>query len=144
VRNAAVVIADREAVASLQDLPIGARCRLAVGGKGSPLDEGPVDVEAVLVSRSDGRFTLEDRNSHLAAAQGTSFDMGPSAVLRIGDGLTVLLTSRKTPPFDLGQLRSQGIEPEALSLIGVKAAVAHRRAYDPIAAASFTVETPGP
>jgi microcystin degradation protein MlrC len=144
VRNGAVVIADREAVASLADIPIGGRCRVKIGGKGSPLDEGPVDVEAVLVSRSDGRFTLEDRNSHLAAAQGTSFDMGPSAVLRIGEGLTVLLTSRKTPPFDLGQLRSQGIEPEALRLIGVKAAVAHRRAYDPIAAASFTVATPGP
>jgi microcystin degradation protein MlrC len=139
-----VVIADREAVASLQEISIGALCRMKIGGKGSPLDEGPVDVEAVLVSRSNGRFTLEDRKSHLAAAQGTSFDMGPSAVLRTGEGLTVLLTSRKTPPFDLGQLRSQGIDPTALSVISVKAAVAHRRAYDPIAAASFTVATPGP
>jgi microcystin degradation protein MlrC len=70
-------------------------------------------------------------------------DMGPCAVARY-EGITVLLTSRKTPPFDLGQLRSQGIEPTALSVIGVKAAVAHRRAYDPIAAASYTVRTPGP
>jgi hypothetical protein len=38
--------------------------------------------------------------------------MGPSAVVRIGDGITVLLTSRKTPPFDLAQLRSQGLVPE--------------------------------
>ena len=45
---------------------------------------------------------------------------------------------------DLAQLRSQGIIPENLSLIGVKAAVAHRRAYDRIAAASYTVTTPGP
>ena len=52
-------------------------------------------------------------------------------------------TSRKTPTFDLGQLRSQGIEPTNLSVIGVKAAVAHRRAYDPIAVASYTVDTPG-
>ena len=29
-------------------------------------------------------------------------------------------------------------------MIGVKAAVAHRRAYDPIARRSFTVTTPGP
>jgi microcystin degradation protein MlrC len=70
--------------------------------------------------------------------------MGPSAVVRVGEGITVLLTSRKTPPFDLGQLRSQGIVPEELALIGVKAAVAHRRAYDPIAAKSYTVTTPGP
>ncbi len=54
------------------------------------------------------------------------------------------LSSRKTPPFDLGQLRSQGIVPEKLFAIGVKAAVAHRRAYDPIAQGSYTVATPGP
>ena len=59
-------------------------------------------------------------------------------------GLRILLTSRKTPPFDLGQLRSQGLEPESLAVIGVKAAVAHKRAYDPIAGASYYVDTPGP
>ena len=69
--------------------------------------------------------------------------MGRSAVVR-HRGTTILLTSRRTPPFDLGQLRSQGIEPTRCKVIGVKAAVAHRRAYDPIAAASFTVTTPGP
>ena len=56
----------------------------------------------------------------------------------------VVLTERKTPPFDLGQFRSQGIVPEELSVIGVKAAVAHRRAYDKIAAHMFWVDTPGP
>ena len=144
VRNAAVAIADRAAVESLKDAMPGERRRLSIGGKGSALDEGPVDVDATFMSRSDGRFTLEDRNSHLAAAQGVTFDMGPCAVVSVGAGITVLLTSRKTPPFDLAQLRSQGIIPETLSLIGVKAAVAHRRAYDPIAVASYTVTTPGP
>jgi microcystin degradation protein MlrC len=74
---------------------------------------------------------------------GTRIDMGRSAVVRHA-GVTVLLTSRKTPPFDLGQLRSQGIVPERQRVIAVKAAVAHRRAYEPIAAASYTVDTPGP
>jgi len=56
----------------------------------------------------------------------------------------VLLTSKKTPPFDLGQLRSQGIIPEEQSVIVVKAAVAHHRAYDPITYRSYIVDTPGP
>jgi microcystin degradation protein MlrC len=112
-----------------------------------------VVLEVEFVSQSDGRFELEDPHSHLASMCGTRFDMGLSAVVRQVDarrvgaprqGLTVLLTSRKTPPFDLGQWRSQGIEPEKLFVIGVKAAVAHRRAYDPIAKASYTVDTPGP
>jgi microcystin degradation protein MlrC len=74
---------------------------------------------------------------------GLHIEMGPCAVVR-HKGITILLTSNKTPPMDLGQLRSQGIEPEKLAVIGVKAAVAHRRAYDPIAKASFTISTPGP
>jgi microcystin degradation protein MlrC len=141
--NAAVVINDGASVAALSGHAIGSTVSLTIGGKGSSLDEGPVAVESKLISRSDGRFTLEDRNSHLAAMQGVNVDMGPCAVVRV-DGVTILLTSHKTPPFDLGQWRSQGIEPLSLSIIGVKAAVAHRRAYDAIAAASHWVRTPGP
>jgi microcystin degradation protein MlrC len=69
--------------------------------------------------------------------------MGPSAVVR-HRGITILLTSRRTPPNDLGQWRSMGVDPERLAIIAIKAGVAHRRAYDPIAAASFNVATPGP
>lgn len=144
VTNAAVAIADPAAVAALADVRPGEERRLSVGGKRSPLDPGPVEVTARLVSRSDGRFEVEDRNSHMVASQGTRFDMGPCAVVTVADRVTILLTSRKTPPFDLAQWRSQGIDPESLSVIGVKAAVAHRRAYDRIAAGSYTVTTPGP
>jgi microcystin degradation protein MlrC len=143
VKDSAVVINDPESVASLAHLPIGGTVTLAIGGKGSPLDEGPVQLTVTLVSRSDGRFELEDLNSHLAGFKGRHIEMGPCAVVRCEPGITILLTSLKTPPFDLGQLRSQGIEPTALSVIGVKAAVGHRRAYDPITASSFTVRTRG-
>jgi len=143
VKRAVVVINDPKAVAALSTARPREIRRLAIGGKGSQLDEGPVTLDVQFVSRSDGRFTLEDAKSHMAAWQGQTVDMGPSAVVR-HLGVTILLTSRKTPPFDLGQLRSQGIEPTEMAVIGVKAAVAHRRAYDPIAKASYTVHTPGP
>lgn len=141
--NAAVAIADAQAVAALAGARPGETRRLSIGGKGSRLGAGPLEADAVFIGSSDGNFTLEDRNSHLAASQGIHFSMGPCAAVRI-DGVTVLLSSRKTPPFDLGQLRSQGIIPEELFAIGVKAAVAHRRAYDPIAKGSYTVATSGP
>ncbi|MDC9824893.1 M81 family metallopeptidase [Devosia sp. ZB163] len=143
VTNAAVAIADAESVRALDDARPGDIVRLSIGGKGSRLDPGPVELDVTFISRSDGEFTLEDRNSHLAAMQGVHISMGPSAVVE-AQGIKILLNSRKTPPFDLGQFRSQGIIPEDLSLIGVKAAVAHRRAYDKIARASYTVTTPGP
>lgn len=141
--NALVAINDPAAVQVLADCAIGDAVTLSMGGKGSALDEGPVNGEVTLVSRSDGCFELEDPHSHLASMSGRSIAMGPCAVVRVG-GVTVLLTSRKTPPFDLGQFRSQGIEPTEFSVIGVKAAVAHRQAYDPITGASFFVDTPGP
>jgi microcystin degradation protein MlrC len=140
---AAVALWDSHSVARLADVSPGSKVTLDVGGKGHVLCGPPLTLEVELVSRSNGRFKLEDPQSHLASMSGTRFDMGPSAVVRHG-GVSILLTSRRTPPFDLGQWRSQGIAPEKMFVIGVKAAVAHRRAYDPIAAASYWIATPGP
>lgn len=141
--SALACLNDPQAVQTLASLNVGDRTTLPLGGRGSRLDPGPITLEVELVSRGDGRFTLEDRNSHLASMCGLSFDMGPCAVVKHA-GLTLLLTSRKTPPFDLGQWRSQGIEPTRFAVVGVKAAVAHRRAYEPIAARLWAVDTAGP
>jgi len=141
--NCAIAINDPVAVAQLAALPIGSRVTLPIGGNGSRLDAGPLPLEVELLSLRDGHFKLEDKQSHLASMCGDAFDMGPCAVVRHGE-VTILLTSRKTPPFDLGQWRSQGLEPRDFSFIGVKAAVAHRRAYDGIAARMLWVDTPGP
>jgi microcystin degradation protein MlrC len=141
--NAAIAMNDPAAVQQLQSLAIGERSTILLGGKGSRLDRGPVTLDVELVAKQSGRFELEDKQSHLASMCGDVFDMGPCAIVRHA-GITILISSVKTPPFDLGQWRSQGIEPTALSFIGVKAAVAHRRAYDKIAARMLWVDTPGP
>ena len=143
IENAAACLNDPEAVAALCDVAIGECVTLPLGGKGSRFDPGPLEIEVELLSRGEGQFKLENKKSHLASMCGDFFDMGDCAMVRHG-GITILLTSNKTAPFDLGQWRSQGIEPEQLNVIVVKAAVAHRAAYDPIAARSFTVDTPGP
>jgi microcystin degradation protein MlrC len=143
MKNAAVIIADPESVAALKDVSPGDTAQLKVGGKRTPQDPGPLDLTVTLIRKSDGNFDLEDRNSHMVASLGVHIKMGPCAVVETA-GVTILLTSKKTAPADLGQLRSQGIIPESLSAIGVKGAVAHRRAYDPIAAGSYIVDTPGP
>jgi microcystin degradation protein MlrC len=143
VEGAGVAIADSESVEALKDVPIGGKITLPIGGKGSPLDPGPVTLEVTLVSRSDGVFELEDKHSHLVGSLGKIIRMGPCAVVK-HRGLTILLTSKKLPPFDLGQWRSQGINPEELSMIGIKAAVGHRVAYGKIMSAEFTVNTSGP
>lgn len=143
VADTAVALCDPLAVDKLAALSAGARVELALGGRGSRFDAGPLKLSVELRSLSDGRFELEDPQSHLASMSGGRFEMGPCAVVRHA-GVTILLTSRPTPPFDLGQWRSQGIAPKGLFALGVKAAVAHRRAYDAVASAHFRVATPGP
>ena len=143
IDNSGVCLNDPEAIRKLEGIGIGEQIVLPLGGKGSRLDQGPLDLKVKLLSRSNGRFELEDKQSHLASMCGDFFEMGPCAVVQHG-GVKILLTTNKTAPFDLGQWRSQGINPEELNVIVVKAAVAHRAAYDPIAARSFTVDTPGP
>jgi len=139
IQNAAICICDPQAVREIES---GAR-HIHLGGKGSRLDAGPVELDIELTALNDGRFELEDKNSHLASMCGDHFDMGRCAVVKHA-GITILITSIKTPPFDLGQWHSQGIAVENLSIVAVKAAVAHRRAYDKIAARMLWVDTPGP
>ncbi|MBV9538689.1 MAG: M81 family metallopeptidase, partial [Acidisphaera sp.] len=90
VANAGVILDEPHGVAALADARPGELCRLALGGRGSRLDPGPVTLDVAFVSRSDGRFTLEDRQSHLVGGAGVQIDMGPCAVVR-HRGLTILL-----------------------------------------------------
>jgi microcystin degradation protein MlrC len=143
--NAAVAIADPESVKAFDGAKPGEVRRVRIGGKQSKMDEGPVEIDAKFVSRSDGKFVLEDKHSHGAGA-GYNVDMGPCAVVTIGenDGITVLLSSLKRSPNDLAQWRSQGIVPENLSYVNLKGAIAWRQAWVKIMATSHTVVTGGP
>ena len=118
-----VILNDPQAVAALSDLAPGATREIPIGGRSWSDDAGPVVLQATVLSRSDGKFTLEDAHSHAASMSGLNIEMGPCTVIR-SRGVTILLTSRKTPPFDLGQLHSQGLDPTGFAFIGVKAAVA--------------------
>ena len=142
ITNAGVIINDPQTVQVLSEHAPGAQITVDIGGKSGVIGAQPLPLHVELVRLSDGVFKLEDPHSHLAAV-GDTICMGPCALVKY-DGIWILLTSRPTPPFDLAQWRSQGIQPEDLSVIAVKAAVAHRQAYDPISSASFTVDTPGP
>ena len=105
----------------------GDRLQLAIGGKVDRLHGPTLTLDVEVENLTDGKFDLENPNSHLASLVGRHVDMGPSAVVR-HRGVRILLTTLKTPPMDLGQLRSQGIVPEELYMVGIKAAVSHKAA----------------
>lgn len=143
IDGSVAMLCDGDAVREASRRKPGDRFRLSMGGKKWRHGPGPLNLEVDLLSTSDGIFELEDPGSHLASMGGRRVDMGPCAVVR-HRGTRILLMTRPTPPWDLRQLRSQGIEPTECSVIAIKGAVAHRRAYDPIATGSVTVDTPGP
>lgn len=143
IHNAAVCLWDPQAVRQLSSLQPGSEIRLCIGGKGSKLGGPPLEIPCKLISLSEGQFALRDKQSHLASMCGNTFDMGHCAVVQ-SQGVTILLTSNRTPPMDLGQWYHVGIDPLKLAVVGVKAAVAHRRAYEPIASVMEWVNTPGP
>ncbi len=135
-------LADPEAVARCAAAGIGATVSLTIGGKTDEHHGAPIPFTGRVVNLTDGGFELELKTSHLASMLGTHAEMGPCAVVE-NEQAKILLSSRKMPPMDLGQLHSQGIRPEDAAYVVVKAAVSHRDAYGPIARASFNVDSAG-
>ncbi len=100
VPNSGVIINDPETVATLEDARPGERRALIVGGKSGTMGAEPLPLEVEVVSKSDGRFEAENRESQRTGSFSGQIHMGPCAVVR-ADGVSVLLTSRRTPPSDL-------------------------------------------
>ena len=141
-RGIVAAIADPEAVAQCVAAGQGAELSLTIGGKTDRHHGAPLPFRGRVVTLSDGGFELELKTSHLASMLGTHAEMGPCAVVE-NEQASILLSSRKMPPMDLGQFHSQGIRPEDAAYVVVKAAVSHRDAYGPIARASFNVDSAG-
>lgn len=136
-QGAVVAIADPEAVAAAIDAGVGVEVNVSVGGKVDGRHGPPVPVRGRVRAITDGRYVNRGR-----FMTGVPVYMGRSVVVEV-DGLELLLTERKTSPFDLEQLRSAGIEPTRSRIIVVKAAIAWRAAYEPIATEIIEVDTPG-
>jgi microcystin degradation protein MlrC len=69
--------------------------------------------------------------------------MGPTGVVELPGGNLLVLNSLRHPPFSLGQLTCLGIKPEEQHLLVVKAAIAYKAAYAPVAGTIIEVDTPG-
>ena len=136
-QKAIVVLADGEAVARAIAAGMSNEVSLVVGGKSDDLHGPPIEVWGRVRLISDGRY----RNKG-AYMTGREVNMGRTVVLDCG-GVTLVLTERKTPPFDAQQLRSLGIEPAEQQTIVVKSAIAWRSAYGELASEVIDLDSPG-
>ncbi len=139
VRPAFVCLYDPESVRAAEAAGPGARLTLSLGGEGDSLHGGPLETECEVVSLHEGRFR------ETAARHGgfMDFDQGRTAVVRTDRGITVMLTSRRMPPFSLEQLRSCGVDPLAFRVIVAKGVIAPLAAYGPVVDRIIHVNTPG-
>ncbi len=135
--SAVVIIADPESVAASIAAGVGQTVSLHVGGKTDGFHGDPVELTANVKLISDGRFL---NRGHMR--DGIVEEMGRTAVIE-SEGIKIVLTERKMPPWNLEQLRSVGIAPEHEKIIVLKSAVAFRAAYEPIAGEIIEVNSPG-
>ena len=133
-----VVLYDPEAVQTCVQAGVGAEVALDVGGKADNMHGDPVAIQGKVRLIHDGHYE-ETEPRHGGQRH---HNQGLTAVVAVGDSL-VVLTSRRQTPFSLQQLLSLGINPSEMRMIVVKAAVAYRAAYEPIAGQIIEVDTPG-
>jgi microcystin degradation protein MlrC len=110
-----------------------------VGGKVDQLHGDPVAVTGRVRVLHDGKY-VEPQVRH--GGKRTNH-MGLTALVEMASRNVLVLNSLRHPPFSLGQLTCLGVRPELQRLLVVKAAIAYKAAYAPIAGTIIEVDTPG-
>jgi microcystin degradation protein MlrC len=118
---------------------VNQQVHLTVGGKVNRLHGDPVDITGRVRVLHDGTYT-EPQVRHGGKRVN---HMGLTALVEIEGRNLLVLTSQRHPPFSLGQLTCLGIRPELQRLLVVKAAIAYKAAYAPVAGTIIEVDTPG-
>jgi microcystin degradation protein MlrC len=113
--------------------------QLRVGGKVDRLHGEPSRVSGRVRLLHDGTY-VEPEVRHGGKRVN---HMGATAVVELPGDTLLVLNSLRHPPFSLGQLTCLGIHPERQRILVVKAAIAYKAAYGPIAGTIIPVDTPG-
>src|SRR5207244_13636082 len=118
---------------------VGGEVELTVGGKVDRLHGEPLRVTGRVRLLHDGTYV-----EHQARHGGRRVNhMGLTALVELRDRNLLVLNSLRHPPFSLGQLTCLGIQPERQRILVVKAAIAYKAAYAPIAGTIIPVDTAG-
>jgi len=126
-------VADPQAVAALVAAGVGRRATVDLGGKRDMPSIGvkgkPLKVEGTVRAVTDGEFIIRG-----PMYTGVRVGMGLTAVLDTGTA-EIVVTERNHEPWDLGCLRSVGIEPTDKRFVLLKSRVHWRAGFKPIAKA---------
>ncbi|MBM3517761.1 MAG: M81 family metallopeptidase [Alphaproteobacteria bacterium] len=133
---------DPAAVATMIAAGVGARVELALGGRTDApaigLVGAPLPLAGTVRRITDGRFTVTAPMS-----TGTSQHLGRCAVLDIGQGNEIVISSERHEPFDTGCFTHAGIDPARKRFILIKSRQHFRAGFEPIIRHVVMVSGPG-
>ncbi|MGN6268230.1 MAG: M81 family metallopeptidase [Ginsengibacter sp.] len=92
-----------------------------------------------LISTHHGKFR-EEQPRHGGQIH---YDMGDTVIVVTGRGNTVMLHSKRIPPFSLAQLTSCGVNPATFDVLVAKGVNAPIAAYGPVCPTIIQADTPG-
>ncbi len=138
--NSFVCICDPESTTTAIQAGPKAELELTIGAKNDTLHGPPFKARFRVLSLHDGKFS----ESEARHGGFTQFDQGPTAVVEtLETHITVMLTTRRMPPFSLAQLTSCDLALNTFSIIVAKGVIAPLAAYRSIAKTFIYVDTPG-
>ena len=135
---ALVPVVDPEAAETCHRAGAGAEVSTSLGHKLDPAWGRPLQVRGLVESLHGGRFRYTG-----GIWDGVEGDMGPAAVLAIGE-VRVLVTSHATYDWADEQWRAVGIDPRQTKFVVAKNPMNFHNVYDEVAAAVHVLDTPGP
>jgi len=134
-----VCLTDPQSVALAREAGVGARLPMRLGGKSDDMHGVPLEGLFTVRSLAEGKFEEpEPRHGGFSRC-----DQGETAIVETDDGLTVMLTSLRMPPFSIRQLTAFGIEPRDYRILVAKGVNAPVAAYAPVCSRLLRVNTSG-
>ncbi|MEC9095219.1 MAG: M81 family metallopeptidase [Planctomycetota bacterium] len=137
--NTFACLYDPAVVQQLQTAETGEIVAIEVGGKTDQLHGAPWYGEVELLGRYDGKF-FEPQPRHGGA---THCDQGDTVVVKHESGLTMMVTSKRQPPFSLKQLTTFDVDPTSFHILITKGVNAPIAAYKPVCREIIRANTPG-
>ena len=135
--EAACVIWDPAAAAEAARVGVGGTFRFPVGGRTLPSQGDPVEVEGSVSFSGPVHYRRD-----AAWMTGQPATMGLVGTIRAG-GVTVIVTTERTMPFDTLHLRLPGVDPGRTKMITLKCGSAWATAFGEMAVGHAYVDTPG-
>ncbi len=134
-----VCIDDAATVQAAEAIGVGNTRTLSIGGRTDELHGPPFEAEFSVLQLEEGRYT----ESEVRHGGFTEFDQGRTAILSTRNGLTVMVTSKRSLPFSLKQLTTFGLDPKKFQIIVAKGVNAPLAAYRSVCPSILRVNTRG-